>query len=165
MEDMKMNEEKHKTLTIWALKRVKRGIINVKLQELLWSSTRPKVVDQISQLPDALLLRSLIPTDQTLVTTAHSKRWHYLWNWLDTFCFSTFNYHERYVYYVHYVLGYSISSKIKKSNLIALNQMHTGGKYETPISFWRRGLCIALMFMHLFIVYNTNFGILMLMCP
>lgn len=80
MEEMKMNEEKHKTLTIWALKRVKRSIINVKLQELLWSSTRPKAVDQISQFPDTLLLCSLIPTDQTLVTTAHSKRWHYLWN-------------------------------------------------------------------------------------
>uniref|UniRef100_M1C410 F-box family protein n=1 Tax=Solanum tuberosum TaxID=4113 RepID=M1C410_SOLTU len=80
MEEMKMNEEKRKTLTIWALKRVKRGIINVKLQELFWSSTRPKAVDQISQLPDALLLCSLISTDQTLVTTALSKRWHYLWN-------------------------------------------------------------------------------------
>ncbi|KAG5616717.1 hypothetical protein H5410_016541 [Solanum commersonii] len=99
MEEIKMNEEKRKTLTIWALKRVKCGIINVKLQELLWSSTRPKAVDQISQLSDALLLRSLIPTDQTLVTTTLSK-------------------------------GYSVSSKIKKFNLIALSQMHTGGKYE-----------------------------------
>ncbi|KAG5616689.1 hypothetical protein H5410_016513 [Solanum commersonii] len=44
MEEMTMNEEKQKTLTMWALKSVKRGIINVKLQELLWSSTRPKVV-------------------------------------------------------------------------------------------------------------------------
>ncbi|KAG5616700.1 hypothetical protein H5410_016524 [Solanum commersonii] len=121
MEEMKMNEEKRKTLMIWALKRVNRGIINVKLQELLWSSTRPKVVDQISQLSDALLLRSIIRTDQTLVTTALSK--------------TTFNYHERYVSYVHYVLGYSVSSKIKKSNLIALSRMHTGGKYETPVSF------------------------------
>ncbi|KAG5616709.1 hypothetical protein H5410_016533 [Solanum commersonii] len=106
---------------IWAFKRVKRGIINVKLQELIWSSTRPKVVDQISQLPNALPLRSFISTDQTLVITALSK--------------STFNYHERYVSYVHYVLGYSISSKIKKSNLIALSRMHIGGKYETPVSF------------------------------
>ncbi|KAG5616714.1 hypothetical protein H5410_016538 [Solanum commersonii] len=75
MEEMKMNDEKRKTLTMWALKRVTRGIINVKLQVLLWSSTRPKAVDQISRLSDALFLHSLIPTDLMLVTDICS-RWH-----------------------------------------------------------------------------------------
>ncbi|MCD9643497.1 hypothetical protein HAX54_031062 [Datura stramonium] len=91
-------------------------------------------VDRISQLPDCLLLQilSLMPTDETLVTSALSKRWRYLWNSLDTFSFSIFDYHEGYVSYVDYVLAHSVSPKIKKFQL----DSHEPGAYQSHIDRW-----------------------------
>ncbi|WMV20308.1 hypothetical protein MTR67_013693 [Solanum verrucosum] len=76
-------------------------------------------VDRISQLSDDLLLHilSLMPTEAALVTSALSKRWRYLWKSLDSFSFSTFGNYEWYVSYVDYVLGHSVSPKIKKFQL------------------------------------------------
>ncbi|XP_059281199.1 F-box/LRR-repeat protein At3g26922-like [Lycium ferocissimum] len=91
-------------------------------------------VDRISELPDSLLLHilSLMPTDETLVTNALSKRWRYLWHSLDTFSFSTEDYCEEYVSYVDYVLGHSVSSKIKTFEL----DSHESDAYKSDINRW-----------------------------
>ncbi|MCE3050742.1 hypothetical protein HAX54_047984 [Datura stramonium] len=73
---------------------------------------------------------SLMPTDETLVTSALLKKVALSLEFtLDTF-FSIFDYHEGYVSYVDYVLAHSVSPKIKKF------QPHEPGAYQSHIDRW-----------------------------
>ncbi|KAK4352440.1 hypothetical protein RND71_027958 [Anisodus tanguticus] len=77
--------------------------------------------DGMSKLPDSLLVQilSLMPTTKDAFRTCIiSKRWHYLWTFVDTFIFNITNHNtSENLSFVDYVLTHSVSPKIKKFEL------------------------------------------------
>ncbi|XP_049344889.1 LOW QUALITY PROTEIN: putative F-box/LRR-repeat protein At5g02930 [Solanum verrucosum] len=95
-----------------------------------------KALDRISKLPDSLLVRilSVLPTQEAFTTSILSKRWRYVWPYVDSFNFTRKNYLKTkdFVSFVDYVLARSLSSKIKRLD-IDCSYLHP---YKSHVSRW-----------------------------